>query len=230
MSEFSLARRRKYTSRRKKEAVRSDRWKEILASGAVGLATSGLAHYLNTEEKFFDATFTQTPDTSGNIQWITDVDQGDGSTQRIGDSIKLTSIQFRCAITKEAVGTLVRYIIFADREWDPAGTAPSPSQVLNTTGALPNGVLSPLNRDNTKRFHVIWDKVYQFPNLANTAQGIASFHKYKTMDHHVNWASDGSTQSSVREGHLYLLAITNRGAASSEPTVHTWIRFRYVDN
>lgn len=206
-------------------------WKEIAATGAVSLATTGLAHYLNVEEKFFDITFTDQPDNTGTIQWVTDIPQGDGGLERIGDSVKLTSIHFRSHISKQGVATIARFIVFIDKEWDNTGAAPQPSMILNTMGALPGGVISPLNRDNTKRFHILWDKVFTWHDVAATTTiSGPCFQEFKEVDHHVNWAADGDGFTSIREGHVYLLTLSNIAPAGSIPTISTYFRLRFVDN
>jgi len=104
------------------------------------------------EKKFFDATFAfsagtaagQFPSSDGWIEDLSDMTQGVGITQRVGDRIAPTSLEFRWLIfTPNAAGLITglffRMVIFI---WTADGT-PTIGDIL-TSGTTPFENLIPL--------------------------------------------------------------------------------------
>jgi len=118
------------------------------------------------EKKFFDATFAfsagtaagQFPSSDGWIEDLSDMTQGVGITQRVGDRIAPTSLEFRWLIfTPNAAGLITglffRMVIFI---WTADGT-PTIGDIL-TSGTTPfENLISPLRtiRRRIGRYYLI---------------------------------------------------------------------------
>jgi len=118
------------------------------------------------EKKFFDATFAfsagtaagQFPSSDGWIEDLSDMTQGVGITQRVGDRIAPTSLEFRWLIfTPNAAGLITglffRMVIFI---WTADGT-PTIGDIL-TSGTNPfENLISPLRtiRRRIGRYYLI---------------------------------------------------------------------------
>jgi len=115
------------------------------------------------EKKFFDATFAfsagtaagQFPSSDGWIEDLSDMTQGVGITQRVGDRIAPTSLEFRWLIfTPNAAGLITglffRMVIFI---WTAMIGYFLPIGDILTSGTTPfENLISPFTH-NTKEYH-----------------------------------------------------------------------------
>ena len=203
---------------------RYKRYKKAYNSGGLwGLAkkaaTGVVKYYLNPEYKYLEAVNTITPVSTGTVQPLATISQGNGQTNRDGNSIKVTSLLIRATLTRNAsaTATKVRIIIFSDTSSN--GATPALADVLQTANQD-----SPINRVNGARFTIIKDKSY----ILDSDQPMAQMYIYKKMQHHVHYLTTDNTVASQGQGFIYLLAISSE--ATNAPQIAYNSRMRFLDN
>jgi len=153
-----------YNSRRKRRA--SKKKSATLTRADVNLIVN--RKFAQTlEKKFFDATFAfsagtaagQFPSSDGWIEDLSDMTQGVGITQRVGDRIAPTSLEFRWLIfTPNAAGLITglffRMVIFI---WTADGT-PTIGDIL-TSGTTPfENLISPFTHNTKENRKILFDQ------------------------------------------------------------------------
>ena len=182
-------------------------------------ATGVVKYYLNPEYKYLEAVNTITPVSTGTVQPLATISQGNGQTNRDGNSIKVTSLLIRATLTRNtsATATKVRIIIFSDASSN--GATPALADVLQTANQD-----SPINRVNGARFTIIKDKSY----ILDSDQPMSQMYIYKKMQHHVHYLTTDNTVASQGQGFIYLLAISSE--ATNAPQIAYNSRMRFLDN
>lgn len=184
---------------------------------SVGLLKS----LVNSEYKYIDSgTVGITFNNTGTVSYLTDVAQGLGDEDRIGNTILLKDIIFRCEIAMNATAsaTSVRVILFCDKETD--GTSPTVTQVLETASYL-----SPLNQDSSKRFVVLHDIGFSMSIYNNR---IISDKFYKELNIHTRYDGSGATVADARQNQIFLLTISNE--VTNVPTINYNSRIKFYDS
>lgn len=128
------------------------------------------------EDKYTDIGIAYTQvDRGGILTRLTDVSQGTAQSQRVGDGIRLSKMEFRASVyySLSAVATnpthMVRLILFRWNQ-DSGSVAPSLGTILQTTGTLQDAV-SPYywNRKSEGNFSVIYDKMW---SIGSASEGV----------------------------------------------------------
>lgn len=195
------------------------------AVAAYNMATE-LAALINVEKKYRD--YSQ---ISAAINWSGSTfssfclpAQGDGVSERVGDSIKVTSCKIRCRLVGSGSGTgnLVRFIVF----WDKEGTVGGPSDVLDTTGS----VSTPLEyyiKDRMHEFQVLADRVYTI-NSDQSAYRYITFNFYKkNINKHIKFTEGATT---VEKNQLKMIVVSDEDPAGAPPRLWFQARTHYIDN
>lgn len=202
----------------------------FLAKKAYRMALK-VAGVVNAEKKWYDNDISNTPNSSGIVNLITNIGQGDGASTRDGNSIAIKSYLNNIYLlwnTAGAVTTSCRAIIFIDKN-DNNGSIPAVTDVLKSAT-----VWSPLNLTNSTRFKILYDKRFSRDLQVNTIYD-SFFHKFfnkkdysgnPTVQHHCTWYDD--TGSHTNEGHLYSLLVSSESA--NLPTLDMHHRIRFYDN
>lgn len=100
-----------------------------------------------------------TPDFNGNIQMITNINQGDNDTERDGSAIYLDNLQINGYISSNegstSAGVIGRVLVVLDRQ--PNGSVTTVSNVLEGSGSanVVNRYIDP--QEASKRFRVLRD-------------------------------------------------------------------------
>lgn len=171
---------------------------------------------LNVEYKRFDLDASLNPSSTGAIQHLTNIAQGDGDQNRDGLQCKLKSVYTKWYIKQHASATktLVRCIWFIDNSQD--GTAPTVAEVLESAT-----VLSHKNFVQRKRFTFLKDLCI---NLGDNT--VANGEYYKKLNMVVNYTD--TTGSDTVDNHLYFLHISTE--PTDTPTMLVKHRVRFLDN
>ena len=177
---------------------------------------------VNSEMKHFDATFTINPTTAGVVTQLTSIVQGDGVSNRDGESVLLQSLYFRGTTTQNVSDTSVynqvRFILFqCKNEQD----APTIAKLLTSASYI-----SPLNLDNSFNYRIMWDKTMSIIPQYSGHHNQKFFKKYFKLNTHVKY--DGTTGASVKGGGIYLATISD--VASNGPDTSISYRLRFTDN
>lgn len=181
-------------------------------------AAKYVASVVNVERKFFDVTNTGlSPSTVGSVYPLSQIGVGDTFNTREGNSIKALNeyIQLSAQLNTAAEATFLRCILFMDNENN--GSTPAVADVLESVGYL-----SPINHVNGTRFTILRDC-----RIILTKTGNAKEYKiYKKLGSHIKWS--GSNGTDTKEGHLYLLLLSDQ--ATDTPSVNFLARMRFIDN
>lgn len=176
-----------------------------------------LERNLSSEEKKFDDTSgSVTFSSSGATIAIGNVAQGTDVTQRIGNKIKYTGMQFRMrayANTSSTAETL-RMIIFKDNQDD--GSVPLITDLLEN-----NQVESPYKQSNMGRFHIIADRVLSLKD-SQQATNVVFNRKLNSICRY-----NGTTVNDLIKGGIYFAYIGTQAVNVSDMSYY--IRLYFTD-
>ena len=113
---------------------------------------------VNVEEKIIGVnSASATFNTSGTLYSLSTVGQGLDYNERVGNSIKLQSIdvRYRIFMNTSSGNTVVRVIIL--RDLDGYGTAPAISDILQDGVGTATAPLAEIDFLNRKRFSILYD-------------------------------------------------------------------------
>lgn len=186
---------------------------------------------VNVEKKMFNVLQPLTSiSNAGTIISLVNPSQGAGVNNRVGNSIKLKSLQIRCEL-QPAIGTptneRIRVMLVKDlrRGYESATNTfinPTLSDILLDTS---NPIPSPWTQENMGRFTIMYDKVIQV-DVDDWPKRMLTI--YKKMNHHLRFPLDGSNQATY--GGLYLVFVSEQATLASQPGFLLYSTARYVDN
>lgn len=174
------------------------------------------------EVKWFDyinsvATGSGVVGTTPFIFQLDAIAQGDGQNERIGDSIKQSSMFVNYTLLAEPdSNATVRIMHFI---WKAPGV-PTTAQILQNDTTQP--VISPLNRDYATNIRVIKDRTYALGTGESQLQ-VEKF--YKKMYAVTKYTADNATTTS--DNGLYMLYVSDNGTDS--PRINYYHRLNYKD-
>jgi hypothetical protein len=182
---------------------------------------------INIETKYTDVLASYTPNNTISVTYFTPIAQGLDNTNRVGDSIRLQSLDFSwcCLVSTSATyGTALRVIIVRDNENQAA--APTGAQLLVDPTA-PLFEASPYVYLNLRRFAILYDENI----LLDVAAGGSSIKKggfSSSHNGHVKFRGTGATSASAGEGSIWMFLVSNQ--ASLTPAFNSNFRLTYTDD
>lgn len=187
------------------------------------------ALYRNSEKKYLDialqsTSVSLTPTTSGYFTY-TALSQGSGDTQRIGDSINVTSLHVKGYTTRADTTNIVRLIVFL---WKPLSSdiAPLAGSVIDssTWSADPTQAYYNVDRRRKPRqYKVLYDKTWYLDSDHTIIP--FSFNYMPKTPIKINFASGSSTAS---DNQIYFQMMSD-SAAASHPILLFSSRIYYTD-
>jgi len=170
------------------------------------------------EPKWLDTTGTPiiTITTTPLILNLTEVVQGPGQNQRIGDSIKCASQFYRMTMARGTVDQFFRCIHFLWRGDD----VPPAASILQ----VPNQVVSPLNRDFSKTYKILRDDLYTLGSGESQLQVKKEFWDMKCT---TKYTSDGDTSQTFNQ--LFVLFMSDQPTSATAPIINYYHRLTYTD-
>lgn len=198
-------------------------------AASLGMRTfQGLNHLrrlINVETKICNAVASNgTMTISSSISCLSQIAQGSNYTDRVGDSIRLQSLEFRARLFQNtsATQTVARIIIF--RDLDGTATAPTKADVLDAFGTSAD-VCAQYNWLNRDRFSILYDEFQSFSSTGTTTD---TMYFRTTHEGHVKYLGTTATAASNGKGSIYVMFISDE--ATNVPTV-TWnSRVSFTDN
>ncbi len=206
------ARTGKYWSRR-----RSKQGGRALRKGATAFASpsvkniaqaawSGVKYLrtlVNSEVHKLDTSVSTAIDTSGYLTHLTAIGQGDGITQRTGQSVLLSYLSVRgvFAIHASATTSQVRVLVLCDKQ-QVADTAPAVTDVL-----VGGNYLEHYNVNTVGRFNILEDETFALS--AQGPQQMIYRRNFTLNTHHVRF--NGSATTDIQRGGIYILLVGNEG-------------------
>lgn len=193
------------------------------------------------EQRYYDYVLPDAGiDTSGYIHSLTLMGTGDINGSRDGTTVVPGWIEARLFLEGQEAAELnkVRIIFFQDKGSGALGTplvadVLQPADTYSTTIAP---VFAPYNRENRKRFKILYDRVFSVANEQLTSgSGYSLWHEpspiirisCKNCKPVTYIGSGSSTPGSVGTGHIYLMAISDSGT-TPDPDLQGTVRFVYT--
>jgi hypothetical protein len=175
-----------------------------------------------SEPNSFDVILAATAqDYSGNVYSLSDVSQGDGDSNRTGDQVTPTNLEFRAQVLAGDASNLFRIIIF---RWNPSdSSAPTVTSILQGVAST-NAPLSALNRDNYrgKLFDVLLDRLISVDTY-NPSACLSEMIKLNAQKK-LAYTAAGTTGM----GKIYILAVSD-SAAAAHPSLQFDTRLNYFE-
>lgn len=177
-----------------------------------------LKDVVNTEYKRDDVFIASNYDYTGTIYSpCTNISQGTAETQRIGSSLKLQNLVFRCELTRNGADANIRLIWF----WDDQNQITSSIDLLQAAGTVYSTV-SPKNYSNRFRTKILMDRNYNLTTDSPQKNCYATI----PINRHVNFAANTTT---IQTGALKLLIISDV-VTSNLPAAKFFQRISFTDN
>ncbi len=187
----------------------------------IALATKKL---LNVEYKHLDTTATATLGTTMAINALCIPQQGDSNSERIGNSIRMKSLlaRFHIGINASATASHVRVLIVLDKQCN--GSVVTAAEILEDTSATVS-IVSPYAIDYTKRFRVLYDRVFRL----NQADQREIYKKvFMKLNYHQQFDASTGGVADLTNKCLYLLRLSDE--STNTPNFQYYTRCRYIDN
>ena len=210
-------RRRRYRRYRPRQIS----WAQVARKAWSGVKM--LKGIVNAEKKTFDRDCSNLPDTTGSIQCLTDIAQGDDYNGREGRSILAKSLELfgNLNVGANNTDTFCRFIVFIDTNLQDSGTLPAVTDYL--TSASQAALRNP-NPNFMKRFVTLMDTTVCVDEYNPNKQ----WRFFKKLNHHIKF--DGTAAADASQGAILLLTISNMTGAGNTPTSALRSRMRYYDN
>lgn len=192
------------------------------------------ASVLNVEEKFLDTTHIENTNLTYNgvVTWLTDINQGVGSSERNGQSVLCKSLHYRNNLQSLLPATYpslnsatlgVRVMLIIDTQPDQA--LPVITDIIAGAGGT-YASFGFLQMNSAGRFTVLMDKTY---TLSYQNPGAYIEESFNFKNHHLRWDLTGDTQADVMAGHIYEVLITNNSGTTIAQST-SFSRIRFIDN
>jgi hypothetical protein len=179
---------------------------------------------INIEEKILDtSSASYVFDTTGNVTPMSLIAQGLDYNNRVGDSLKMQSLQLRYRVFRGGSATTSVVRIMLIRDLDCQGATPTTAQILSAVGTS-QAPTSPLNWLNRKRFAVLYD------NLTTVTSTDIGFTDSISMAHegHILFLGTTAAAASQGKGSLFVLAISDE--ATNYPSIAWQSRIIFTDD
>lgn len=175
---------------------------------------------LNVEYKNIDTSVSLVPDTTAvSSVLINSVGQGDDRTNRDGRSIRIKYITAKLTITLVEDFNIVRLILVCDREAENGVALDSKFLQFNSVNSL-------YNIDGTKRFKVLYDKIFSMDKDKSNQIHIKFNKRLGTK---VKYQGTSTGIANIETNAYYLLAVSN-ATFGTAPGIVGYTRVRFVDN
>lgn len=175
------------------------------------------------ETKFIDYTFSH-----NNVSWtgtlsgaLNDPAQGTTDSERIGDSIRCTSVQIRARLSRAGATIAgVRIIVI----WDKHNTIANVNDILQITGNV-YAPLSPLYNDGRSNFVLLMDR---YLNVSEYLKNYSFFSKRLRLNKTTDFAAGGLV---IEKGSLHVMTISDVDpAVGNKPDINYVTRVYYQDS
>lgn len=209
--------------RKRKYSTRYRRYRRPWWVRAIIANSRAIGRMANVETKYIDANNDGTIDSSGTINGLNLIAQGDGNTQRDGNQVRMLDLFVRLNAVQHssATNTLVRYIAFVDTQ--SAGATPAVTDVLQASN-----IASPLNKENAYRFKILIDKTITLSTGGNTYKAMKIYRKLPKYWQKARYI--GTTAAVGSQGTNAMWSLTISDEATNTPQVQRYSRVKFLDN
>lgn len=176
---------------------------------------------ISPEIKNLDVTITQANiTTSGTITHISAIPGGSGANARVGNTVDLTGLVLRLALSQTSNGTYQRIYVIQDRQ-QVADTTPSITDIFST--AVP--VNAQPNSDNIARFSFLWVSPMIEGTLVNAAQQKTVFEWSWKGSKKISF--NGTASSDIEKNGLYVVTLSDQSGNTVD--VQGTVRLQFTD-
>lgn len=178
---------------------------------------------INSEvHKVDNGPTSQAIGTTATIVHLTGIAQGDTASGRTGNSIlmKYMSLKFFLTINASATASLVRIVIFVDKQ-QVSDTSASTTDILQS-----NSTVAFLNNSQAGRFMILKDYFVALDSAGKPSRTMKWFKSFAGKDFHVKY--NGAAGTDIQQNGIYILMLSSE--ATNTPTLTYNIRVAWHDN
>jgi hypothetical protein len=177
------------------------------------------ALHKDEEEKYAIINQSYSVSTTPGLYVLTNTAQGSSGGTHVGDECRLKSLWFRYNLTVADASNALRVILFT---WKPnlGYASPAALNILKTV-TTPNQLTSAYQEDGEDMYHILYDRVHFVSAVGPVQAG-------GLVKRKLNQKMDFSTGSSNGSNNIYLLLVSDSGAAS-DPTFNFTSRVAFTD-
>lgn len=202
-----------------------DAW-SLAKRTAVGL--NEIRKLINVEHKYVDTNTNSTTSVTGVVTYLNGISQGDGISDRDGDSIRVLKFQLAGCVFRNTAATANETVrVLVVRDLQNQGAIILGTDVLETLGTslAPYQFADMLNGHfYNNRFTIVYDELFAI----NANDSTAPFRFETSHPCHIAFRGTSNAVASAGAGAYFLIAISNTG--SNTPFVDFSSRIIYTDN
>lgn len=196
-----------------------------LASDVRKLKSAREVHYHDENDVGLATPF----DVTNRTALLFDPPQGDGRTDRSGDSVTPISLEIRGRIQNlHTAGVAARILIIQSKErFVPVSNSATGTSAVWELAGTSNAVSSPFFYDNREHFIVLHDETYMLGSTG-ASNNMLPFHIKKKIYRKVNYIA-GTTGPA--NGQIYMVMTSTASNASGVAPVIAWhSRIKFLDS
>jgi len=212
----------KRTTRRRPRRAATPWYNKKYSPGDVAAAAwegvKQLKGIINSEKHFHIVGGSNSVSTTGAFVPLCSILQGDGQSNRTGNSVLAKGLvcRFNNIANGSATATLLRIMIVQDNQ-QIADTDPTQATLLESD------VMSGLALGALGRYKILMDKSFCLDNVSKKQNVVT---KYLNLNHHIRW--NGTATSDIQKGGIYLFLLSDE--ATNTPTCTYNCRLSFYDN
>jgi len=178
-----------------------------------------------TKEKKFKDTLVHNAvqiSTTAVVTKLSSVSQGVADTERVGDALMLTGVEYRQISTYFDAGC-IRHIVFQWKADDT--TAPVVGDILDLA-VITTAFNAPYNHDKRNQFRILDDYRAYGDNSGEGTTGVVKRLFGKRISKEVRFLAAGTTGFN----HVYMISVSSIPNTSQPPTVSLGARITFTDS
>lgn len=164
---------------------------------------------INIETKFLNVASSQTVSNTGSIVPLSQIVQGVNYTERIGDSIKIQKIEFRCKVSMSTSASFTNFRLIIFRDLYQQGADPTITNVLGSASTL-----NPKNFLLRDRFSLLVDEMFV---MSVSGDNACSLEYNIPHEGHIKYIGTTAATASNGFGSIYMLVLSDE--ATNVPTI-----------
>lgn len=201
-------------------------WKKARSAIALAQSAYNTAHavkrLINVEFKYMDTYDEEAIDTTGHIECLNLIAEGDDYINRNGRSVRATQLDFRGFIEFNTDASAEDYqhgTVLIVRDNQQNGTAPTIAELFTTSAW--QDFTTPRHWD---RFTVMYAKRF----CVSSASPVQKVKKHWKLNHKIEFIGTDATNTSMGAGSMYLVLLGD--GTTYPPLLNFHARLRFIDN
>ncbi len=208
----------------KRQYTRRQKFDRNLGTAAKALKVAySVKKLLNVEMKSFKIQLPIDPNTTGSVDNMTSIAQGDDFNARQGRKILLKSIRCKGIITQHASATQTGVRLLLVRDNLGTTTVPSITDLFATAVTMHDNKNKLGDPQSNARFTVLMDKYWILNGVGNNRVAIDEYIKLNSHCYYT-----GTAASDEGKGNIYSFMVSTE--ASNDPVVSMECMTKYIDN